>query len=413
MNAAGVALVRAGRSGDARSCAPGRRDRDRQRAAPVRAGRGLAAAGGRRAQGADREHAARPRAAEMDRSSRASRCRTTSSAAATAQRAQTEIWIESMRAVAAEGIRTICYNVMPVVDWTRTDLDYPMPTGATALRFDYDRFAAFDLHVLKRKGAEADYDEATRARARKVADGAVAERSRTADQEHRRRAARRDDVLGQSRRIPRAHRLLRRHHAGQDARQCGGVPRKGDAGRRTARRAAHACIRTIRRVRSSACRASPRPRADYEALFKAVPSQANGICFCVGSLGSRARTTTWWRWRRISAPRIYFAHLRATRIDDSGRSISFTESDHLDGDVNMVDVLRVMVAENASATTPGASRSVPITATACSTTSRRRASIRATPASAGSRASPNCAARSARCNDAASTASPSSGSAWR
>src|SRR5256885_2034654 len=84
---------------------------------------------------------------------------------------QIEVWIESMRAVAAEGIRTICYNVMPVVDWTRTDLDYPMPTDATALRFDYDRFATFDLHVLKRGGAEADYDEATRARARKVADG--------------------------------------------------------------------------------------------------------------------------------------------------------------------------------------------------------------------------------------------------
>src|SRR2546423_7820277 len=84
---------------------------------------------------------------------------------------QTEVWIESMRAVAAVGIRTICYNVMPVVDWTRTDLDYPMPTGATALRFDHDRFAAFDLHVLKRKGAEADYDKATRGRARKVADG--------------------------------------------------------------------------------------------------------------------------------------------------------------------------------------------------------------------------------------------------
>src|SRR5258707_7506652 len=59
-----------------------------------------------------------------------------------------EAWIESMRAVAAEGIRTICYNVMPVVDWTRTDLDFPMPTGATALRFDYDRFVAFDLYIL-------------------------------------------------------------------------------------------------------------------------------------------------------------------------------------------------------------------------------------------------------------------------
>src|SRR5207244_9905858 len=82
-----------------------------------------------------------------------------------------EVWIESMRAVAAQGIRTICYNVMPVVDWTRTDLDFPMPTGATALRFDYDRFAAFDLHVLRRKGAEANYDEAMRAKAKTVADG--------------------------------------------------------------------------------------------------------------------------------------------------------------------------------------------------------------------------------------------------
>src|SRR5205807_2601141 len=58
----------------------------------------------------------------------------------------------------------------PVVDWTRTDLDFPLATGATALRFDHDRFAAFDLHVLKRAGAEADYAEPTRARARRIAD---------------------------------------------------------------------------------------------------------------------------------------------------------------------------------------------------------------------------------------------------
>src|SRR5947209_5882463 len=77
-----------------------------------------------------------------------------------------EAWIESMRALAAEGIKTICYNVMPVVDWTRTDLDFPLATGATALRFDQDRFAAFDLFVLKRAGAAAGYDSATQARAR-------------------------------------------------------------------------------------------------------------------------------------------------------------------------------------------------------------------------------------------------------
>src|SRR5215212_1804708 len=79
-------------------------------------------------------------------------------------------WIASLEAVAAAGIRIVCYNFMPVLDWTRTDLDWPLPTGATALRFDQDRFAAFDLYVLRRPGAEAEYDAEARARARKVAD---------------------------------------------------------------------------------------------------------------------------------------------------------------------------------------------------------------------------------------------------
>jgi mannonate dehydratase len=85
--------------------------------------------------------------------------------------------------------------------------------------------------------------------------------------------------------------------------------------------------------------------ADYKALFDAVPSQANGICFCVGSLGSRADNDVV-AMAQAFGPRIYFAHLRATRIDNKGDSLSFTESDHLDGDVNMINVLRVLVAEN-------------------------------------------------------------------
>ena len=76
-----------------------------------------------------------------------------------------------------------------------------------------------------------------------------------------------------------------------------------------------------------------------------MPSRANGICFCVGSLGSRPDNDVV-AMAKDFAPRIYFAHLRATRIDDGGKSISFTESDHLDGDVNMIDVLRAMLAEN-------------------------------------------------------------------
>ncbi len=69
-------------------------------------------------------------------------------------------WIASLEAVAAEGLRIVCYNFMPVLDWTRTDLDWPRPTGATALRFDQTRYAAFDAFVLKREGAAADYTAA-------------------------------------------------------------------------------------------------------------------------------------------------------------------------------------------------------------------------------------------------------------
>jgi mannonate dehydratase len=93
-----------------------------------------------------------------------------------------EAWIESMQAVAAEGIRIICYNVMPVVDWTRTDLDFPLATGATALRFDHDRFAAFDLHVLKRE-ARPTTTRARSARAKKPSTR-WARRDRDADAQH-------------------------------------------------------------------------------------------------------------------------------------------------------------------------------------------------------------------------------------
>jgi mannonate dehydratase len=257
---------------------------------------------------------------------------------------QTEIWIESMRAVAAEGIRTICYNVMPVVDWTRTDLDYPMPTGATALRFDYDRFAAFDLHVLRRKRAEADYDEGTRARAKKVADTLS-----QADAE----LLTRNIAAG----LPGATTFSANLDAFREriASYGGITPDKMRAN------VAAFLAKTTPVAEEVGVRLTlhpddpPRPifglpriastRADYEALFKAVPSPANGICFCVGSLGSRPDNDVV-QMAKDFGPRIYFAHLRATRIDDGGKRISFTESDHLDGDVDMIDVLRAMLAEN-------------------------------------------------------------------
>jgi len=77
-------------------------------------------------------------------------------------------WIATLENLAAEGISTICYNFMPVIDWTRTDLKYPLPNGAYALRFDQDKLAAFDLFILQRANATDDYTEAEYVRAQRV-----------------------------------------------------------------------------------------------------------------------------------------------------------------------------------------------------------------------------------------------------
>lgn len=91
-------------------------------------------------------------------------------------------WIASLENLAAEGLQVICYNFMPVLDWTRTDLAAPMASGARALRFDLVDFALFDIHVLKRDGAAEDYTETVRkAAATRAATLTDADRDRLTD----------------------------------------------------------------------------------------------------------------------------------------------------------------------------------------------------------------------------------------
>ena len=253
-----------------------------------------------------------------------------------------EAWIASLEAAAAAGLKIVCYNFMPVLDWTRTDLDWPLPTGATALRFDQARFAAFDLHILKREGAEADYDEKTRARARAVAD-ALSDEDAAA--------------------------LTRTLAAGlpgttTEALDLEGFRGKLDAYRGVDATRARANLVAFLEEVTPAAEAlgakltlhpddPPRPlfglpriastAEDYDAVFRAVPSPANGMCFCTGSLGVRPDNDLPAIARRF-ADRIHFVHLRATKRDADG--LSFHEADHLDGDVDMVEVIRALLEED-------------------------------------------------------------------
>ena len=256
-------------------------------------------------------------------------------------RGSIDAWITSLEAVATVGIKTVCYNFMPIVDWTRTDLDWALPNGATALRFDQHRFAAFDLYVLKRPNAASSYSESERQKARAALDTMSQGDNETLTRtiaaglpggttdaldlvSFRERLA---AYNGIDARVLRAH-LVQFLQAVTPKAELLGVKltlHPDDPPRP---------LFGLPRIASTA--------DDYQALFDAVPSPANGMCLCTGSLGVAARNDLPGIVRQF-AKRIHFAHLRATRREDDG---SFFEADHLDGDMDMIAVLIELLAED-------------------------------------------------------------------
>lgn len=251
-------------------------------------------------------------------------------------------WIASMEALAKNDVKIICYNFMPVVDWCRTDLDYEISTGATAMYFDQNRFAAFDLHILQRKDAERDYSEEDRIAARASFEAMsqadidqlifnIASALPGSTTEPLTIPAFRDKLETYAQITPQKLRqnliefleevtpvaeklgVYLTLHPDDPPRSLFGLPRIAST------------------------------EADYAAIFDAVPSEANGMCFCSGSLGVRADNDLPKMAKRF-ASRIYFSHLRATTRLGDGRS--FYEAAHLEGDVDMVALLRVLVEED-------------------------------------------------------------------
>jgi mannonate dehydratase len=246
---------------------------------------------------------------------------------------------QSLRNLAQCGVTTVCYNFMPVLDWTRTELAYPLPGGGTALRFNAHEHAAFDCFMLERPGAEADHSPEVLARAKEWF-----ERSTEAD---RRKllanimaglpgAYDRYDIPGLRRMLDRYREIDKprlRDNLARFLREV--IPVAEEVGIRM-------CIHPDD---------PPRPlmglprivsnEDDLAFIVGAIESPANGITLCSGSLGAGPANDVPAIARRF-AKHIYFAHLRNVAKEPDG---SFMEADHLGGDTDMVAVVTALLEE--------------------------------------------------------------------
>ena len=259
-------------------------------------------------------------------------------------RGHVQNWTQSMRNLHAAGIRVICYNFMPVLDWTRTDLEWRRPNGARCMRFDLTDFAAFDIHILERPGAAEDFPEDIRdAAARRFADMDDAARQQLAGNvvfglpgaaEHLTMGDVRD--------------LLQTYAPVTDA----GLRRNfNDFLEQVAPVAQELGMRLCCHPDDPPFALLGLPRvmsteADYAERMAAVDVPANGITLCSGSLGARHDNDLPGMMRRLGE-RVHFLHLRNVRRDSDTIPASFFEDEHLTGQTDMVDLIHAVLAEEA------------------------------------------------------------------
>ncbi|QXP57551.1 mannonate dehydratase [Cellulophaga sp. HaHa_2_95] len=254
-----------------------------------------------------------------------------------------EIYIEnykqSIKNLASCGIHIVCYNFMPVLDWTRTSLDYEVEDGSRALRFDVTAFAAFELYLLKRPGAENTYSATQKTEAKAYLDQlSAADKTQLIN----------NIIAG----LPGAE-------EGYTLEQFQKVLNTYDT--IDASKLRENLVAFLKEIIPIAAQENvlmcihpddpPFPilglprvvsrEADYAYLFEQVPHISNGITYCTGSLGVRDDNDLVQIFKHFS-DRVHFIHLRSTKRDAQG---NFYEANHLEGDVDMYSVVKEILIE--------------------------------------------------------------------
>ncbi len=268
-------------------------------------------------------------------------------------------WVDNYKVTLSNlakcGIDTVCYNFMPVVDWTRTDLEYELEDGSKALRFDHIAFIAFELHILQREGAENDYSASEKLEATEYF-GQMSEKDKTkltttiiAGLPGSEEGYTLDQFRAQLSRYADVNKDILRKNMALFLQEIVPICEKHGI-----RLAVHPDdpprpILGLPRIVSTA--------EDLDWLFNAVPSQANGITMCTGSYGVR-QDNELVKMTKKYAKRIYFTHLRSTQREENPNS--FHEASHMAGDVDMYGMVMAILAEEQRRALNGDQRLIPM-----------------------------------------------------
>jgi mannonate dehydratase len=245
----------------------------------------------------------------------------------------------SIRNAARAGVKTFCYNFMAITDWSRTSLNWRLKNGGTALRFDAIDFAAYDLFILERKGAEADYSPERTAAAKARFEAMTPEAKTSLER----------NLIDW---------LPARDFAYDRASFRAVLERYAEVGVEDMRNNLVAFVREISEVaEEEGARLAIHPddpafpifglprvfstAEDVRKLFEAVPSRACGVTLCAGSFGSDPANDLVAMAREFG-PRVHFVHLRNVTREADG---SFYEADHLGGDVDLVALIAELMTE--------------------------------------------------------------------